>query len=513
MYIKLGQSVSPLGLPQSRLTLTARGAVESAVPPTIHLSEAVRSYAATMMELAHASGCEASFHLLLPDDRSVLLFARQLVDELGLSPHEVHKLVFDLCMYRLGEPTEEAAAPTLGSGRIALLPALPAKDEAEARTILSSLALRDTAIDRGFLGDLLNPERTRVPRVDFTFLRQLVVTSSRSFADGARDPDVSLQHRDARTLLAQAVATLAPALHVTEQIARNALREGPALVRQRLLDPPMADATQPEQRLDLAHLTRQDRRVLALLYTAARSQGVELSLVDDLAHALLDLRRSERPLATPAPPVVVVAQREPQQVGPLPLASTPEARAAHASSLPVVQESADHPAALLPQRLCESSAQLLSRSVSSYRSVAPPGSQRPDAGLHAGFPATQLTSRLPSAGGDALAPGLVPHRPEAATLEAAVHGAAFRAPLDLAQALGVGPMLQRARRRPLRTTPGRAAEQRARADNDHTGSERELAAEHEQAPSSALTSGRQGRWQLLLVRRRRTRQRGRSGST
>ena len=552
MHIKLSPSVSPLGLPASRVALAPRATLEQQVPTTVTLSETSRSFAASMLELAYASGCQDSFHVLELADRAVLTFARQLAEELRLPPCEVHKLVFDLCRYRLGEPLDKGTAEPRSDGRLALLPALPADDEQLARSILSSMALRDTPIDRAFLGSLLDPARTDTPRVDFSFLRQLVLASSPSYTEGALDPRVSLAQRDARTKLAQAVAGLAPLLVISEDVARLSLREGPALLLQRLFrahaaqpgagDPPQATGadrreasasstpqaapgeapplvqnaapmapSQPREQPDFRQLTRQDRAVLGLLYTAAARQGRDLHAVDELAHAVVALRRSERsgpapePARRPGPSagehVVAGPQAANERLQSAPAAQTSPALTREAATT-MGAHALQQPVEPQPGRAYESAAQLLTRSVGSYRSFSSPSTQRPAAPLHAlSHDGVRTAPRLPVEVEAALALGAARQMTIAGHSEPkqALSLTCPRLPLDLAQALGVATLLERARLRPVlrrRTRSGtRAVEHEERLDADRES------AQDERAPNS----GRQGRWQLLLVRRRRTR--------
>lgn len=444
MYIKPSTSVSPTSMLPTRSTYPVRGASEPTLA-TVTLSDAGKAIAASLSQLALATGNEATMVLLTLDDRALLSLASRLAEERGLDPAEVPKLAFDLFTFRLDEQRPRPAPTPAAPGQLQLLPALSPRDEIIARSILGSLAMRDTLVSRAFLTSVLDPDRGSAPRVDLEFLRKVVLASSRSHQDGALDPEANFGHRDARAAVASAVAELASRLVVPDDLPASSLRLGRALLRHRLapLESPERGSGSP-----LVALNVEDRKLLGLLFAAAERQGAGLHRVDALAHALASLRRAEAQGASR--PAVASDAMSPQSAsgearGPVRSGSSAGMRTVltpqgGAADVPLHELMASHPdvselhagagagsagsgaplsypppgftdardLAHPVLTLFQSGAHLAAKSRGSYQSLAPPSAPPPD--LHAGV-----------------------------------------LPLDLAQALGVSLLLGRLReQRPLR---------------------------------------------------------------
>lgn len=68
------------------------------------------------------------------------------------------------------------------------IPEFNAEDEAVAQRVLTSKAMGDTLIDRGFLEAVFSPTRMSVHASDFSFLENIAYAFSASGSDGATDP-------------------------------------------------------------------------------------------------------------------------------------------------------------------------------------------------------------------------------------------------------------------------------------------------------------------------------------
>lgn len=68
------------------------------------------------------------------------------------------------------------------------IPEFNAEDEAVAQRVLTSKAMGDTLIDRGFLEAVFSPTRMSVHASDLPFLENIAYAFSASGSDGATDP-------------------------------------------------------------------------------------------------------------------------------------------------------------------------------------------------------------------------------------------------------------------------------------------------------------------------------------
>jgi hypothetical protein len=227
-------------------------------------------------------------------------------------------------------------------------------------------------------------------------------------------------------------------------------------------------------------LTRSDRTLLSLLYVSAQTQGGDLSVVDDVARALLVLRQREQAGSGPG------AQRaasSPMLAAPrVPAVSEPPA--GRASEPPASAEHDGERTSQAPWRSSSDSfmsrsfgAGLAARAVSSYRSLLPPA------------PKT-MPSVPPSAANDALPVATTTSQSSA---QEAAASAALARPFSAAQALGVGSLIDSLTRN-LQTTRRQRPKRPTRAER---GTRSELA---EQDPER--DAHRRARWHELFRRRR-----------
>jgi hypothetical protein len=144
--------------------------------------------------------------------------------------------------------------------------------------------MSDTKIDHEFLSAVLHPGRIAVHASDFTTLRRFVVGLSSSHSDGATDPSVSFEDRDARHALAQAVKASPASSERTDGI------DGEAIMASRLFKEP---ATNRNMARLASYLHDDDKSMLSSLYAQAEANGGNLEEVDKAAQALGALRMSE----------------------------------------------------------------------------------------------------------------------------------------------------------------------------------------------------------------------------
>jgi len=108
----------------------------------------------------------------------------------GIDPFKVDGLAFDLGAYRMAGP----GGPLDSAGKLydlqgnPIIPEFNAEDEAVAQRVLTSKAMGDTLIDRGFLEAIFTPTRISVHASDFSFLESVVYAFSASGSDGATNP-------------------------------------------------------------------------------------------------------------------------------------------------------------------------------------------------------------------------------------------------------------------------------------------------------------------------------------
>lgn len=516
-------------------------ALAKASTGSVSLSNLARAVAQALTQGLPADMSLQLDDVLTSEDRSLLDWMSELTKAGGVDASQVRKLVVDLVAYRRSElalrepaafPIEgqavQAGAPQLASAPAAALPSrwlslptLTPEDETLARGILTSLAGRDTLVDRGFVHALIDPDRTPSPSVGLAFLARLVGDLSRARAGAAVDLAPSFARRTARVSLAQAVASLALPRDELEGVARDSATLGRSLLRQRLLQfaaSPELSAEKPAADLPLAEraektprrwsmfvlLTRNDRTLLSTLYASARVRGGDLRAVDDVARALIGLRESERaeaqqPLDSPEPVGVIMPELSRQlDVAPRSLlrsiapASFEQAMDELAEQSVRPEPAADPFASWMP-RSFGSATQIAAKLVGSYGSLVPqseryraaPSSRAPAASSLAGL------AQLAHAQG------------------AAVHLPLLGPPLNVVQALGLSGLLAELHTQLLRAPRKRRRDRKLRRGEKKVGPARdaeldELSFESPLRPKARSDRKPRGgvRWELLARRRR-----------
>lgn len=143
----------------------------------------------TTTTTSNTSGSVYSF--LTKSDREMLSTVYEYASANGIDPLKVDGLAFDLGVYRRAGP----GGPLDGAGKAydlqgnPFIPEFNAEDEAVAQRVLTSKAMGDTLIDRGFLEAVFTPTRMSVHASDFSFLEDVVYAFSASGSDGATNPD------------------------------------------------------------------------------------------------------------------------------------------------------------------------------------------------------------------------------------------------------------------------------------------------------------------------------------
>lgn len=524
------------------------GLARAAQADNVSLSSAVRGLNSTLSQALPELDPDRIFELLTPNDRFVLVRALELAEHEKLDAKEVQRLLVDLARYRATErlandgsreqldtkTTRALLAALPGNGRRGerlALASFSARDEALARRILSSYALRDSAVDPGFVRALVDPDRNPTRAVDFAFLRRLVVALSPSQSEGV-DGKVSLGPRVARAQLAEAFARLGLNAADLPSATRETLAQGRTLLKQRIaqLDANAVSGNKGENPL-FALLRANDRSLLGMLYLAAAQKRSDLRAVDDVARALIELRTAERAARSGTaslPSLIPVASGESQ--APKAQTGAPTADPANASARPRPPSGTYTRASMIPSALpvplasdaaleaepglvlaaelansdslmppaarsFGSTSQLAARAAGSYRSLAPPPPAQPDA------------TALPSAPGlAALAASLAPEH-ALSTTTSAQQASSLARPLDLSQALGLGALIEHARAR--KKLPKRL-KLPALDRSVHGVSAPRAAPPEAEADDPLLTTTRRERrrvrWQLLIQRRKRRRE-------
>lgn len=130
------------------------------------------------------------YNFLTKSDREMLSTVYEYASANGIDPLKVDGLAFDLGAYRMagaGGPMDTAGKLYDPQGD-PFIPEFNAEDEAVAQRVLTSKAMGDTLIDRGFLEAVFSPTRMSVHASDFSFLENIAYAFSASGSDGATDP-------------------------------------------------------------------------------------------------------------------------------------------------------------------------------------------------------------------------------------------------------------------------------------------------------------------------------------
>lgn len=232
------------------------------------------------------------YSFLTKSDREMLSTVYEYASSNGIDPLKVDGLAFDLGAYRMAGP----GGPLDGAGKLfdsqgnPLIPEFNAADEAVAQRVLTSKAMGDTLIDRGFLEAIFSPTRISVHASDFSFLEEVVYAFSASGSDGATDPDAKP--------VVRYKAEDFPPLNLDDE----AVASGNETMLSRLLGKDVSGNIGAlgtlvgnegiTKLLDL--LSDNDKDMISRLYAIAQSRNEEFSNIDSLAAMLGSYRMIDK---------------------------------------------------------------------------------------------------------------------------------------------------------------------------------------------------------------------------
>ncbi|MGP3790516.1 hypothetical protein [Pseudomonas sp. B392_1p] len=233
----------------------------------------------TTTTTSNASGSVYSF--LTKSDREMLATVYEYASANGIDPLKVDGLAFDLGVYRRAGP----GGPLDNAGKAYDLQGTPfiaefnAEDEAVAQRVLTSKAMGDTLIDRGFLDAVFSPTRMSVHASNFAFLEDVAYAFSASGSDGATNPD-------AKPVVRYKAEDFPPL-----KLDNQAVESGDKTMLSRLLEKELTGNTgalgtlsankSATRLLDL--LSANDKDMLSRLYAIAQTRNEDLSKFDNIA--------------------------------------------------------------------------------------------------------------------------------------------------------------------------------------------------------------------------------------
>lgn len=233
----------------------------------------------TTTTTSNTSGSVYSF--LTKSDREMLATVYEYASANGIDPLKVDGLAFDLGAYRMAGP----GGPLDGAGKAydlqgnPFIPEFNAEDEAVAQRVLTSKAMGDTLIDRGFLEAIFTPTKRSVHASDFSFLEEVVYAFSASGSDGATNPD-------AKPVVRYKAEDFPPL-----KLDNQAVESGSKTMLSRLLEKELTGHTGAlgilsankgaTKLLDL--LSANDKDMLSRLYAIAQTRNEDLSKFDNIA--------------------------------------------------------------------------------------------------------------------------------------------------------------------------------------------------------------------------------------
>lgn len=233
-----------------------------------------------------ASGTIYGF--LTASDRATLASMYEYAQAQGTDLLEVDHVAFDLGVYRSTPANIRATTPAAGYDQDGnLLPvAFSAPDEAVATRILTSKAIKDSALPETFLRYELNPGMGG-KAASFAFLEQYVYATSTSGSDGATDPAAVLAPRSPEYFRELQVAD--GSVYSPDQLKRLMAGLPAEPVR------PSGDADDTDPAADLAAtLARSRADLIAELYDVLtkgrRDDDRRARPIDELAYELLAQR-------------------------------------------------------------------------------------------------------------------------------------------------------------------------------------------------------------------------------
>lgn len=220
----------------------------------------------TLATTKNTSGLVYSF--LTSGDRELLATVYEYADERGISLRKVDTFAFDLAIYRRAGPGGhiDMAGKLYSADGIARIPQFNEQDEAIAQRVLTSVAIKDTKINRGFLKEIFTPTIMSVHASDFEFLEEIVYFFSASGSDGATDPN------------AKPVIRHKPEDFPVLDMSRKSSDESNSTMVSRLLG---IEVGKGMNILDI--LSDKDKSTLSQLYAIAQERNEDLTQIDNLA--------------------------------------------------------------------------------------------------------------------------------------------------------------------------------------------------------------------------------------
>ena len=208
------------------------------------------------------------FSFLTKGDREMLATAYEYANENGIDLSKVDSLAFDLAIHRRVGPNGhiDSAGNMYDLNGNPRIPQFTEQDEAVAQRLLTSVAIKDTQINHGFLKNLLTPTIHPVHASDFEFLEELVYFFSASGSDGATDPN------------AKPVIRHKPEDFPPLDMSRKSSNESNSTMVSRLLG---IEVGKGMNILDV--LSDKDKSTLSQLYAIAQERNEDLTQIDNLA--------------------------------------------------------------------------------------------------------------------------------------------------------------------------------------------------------------------------------------
>lgn len=221
------------------------------------------------------------YNFLTESDREMLSTVYEYASANGIDPLKVDGLAFDLGVYRRagsGGPSDTAGKSYDLQGD-PFIPEFKSEDEAAAQRVLTSKAMGDTLIDRGFLEAVFSPTRMSVHASDFSFLENIVYAFSASGSDGAADPGakpvIRYKAEDFPPLKLDDQAVESGSKTMLSRLSENELTRSVGALG-------TLSANEGITKLmDL--LSNNDKDMLSRLYAIAQNRNEDLSKFDDIA--------------------------------------------------------------------------------------------------------------------------------------------------------------------------------------------------------------------------------------
>jgi hypothetical protein len=227
------------------------------------------------------------YDFLTQDDRKTIAKLYDYASTNSIDPVKVDNLAFDLACYRQSEGVLRYSGCDYDLTGQPIARSFKPADEAIAQRILTSKAINDTAIDHGFLRQILDPGYFSIHASDFEFLQQAVFAFSASGSDGAADPNANPVRRPR-------AEDFAPI-----QITPPDTSGGIGIMRERLfgIDSAGEKVTATVFSPLFDYLTDMDKIVIGNEYEQALKHSGDFSNVDKLALSLASRRWQQQLLA------------------------------------------------------------------------------------------------------------------------------------------------------------------------------------------------------------------------